>query len=400
MGLIIGIDAYKLTCEPLTSTAVYITELVKSFELNQNIDKIYLIVPFYPEKDFPYQFLSLYEKVVFIKPDKPFKIGKGWFKQIYWMQKKVLDCLRKSNYTITHFISPYHQVPVFLPKKIKSCVVIHDICGLDTFLYPRLKKGFYKHYFNFITSFLRADVLIPISECTRNQFLKKFSFTRSKMSAVVYNNISAKEASDREMKETLLDFNIQKHAYFLVLGAMSPRKGVDVIIDSFSKYKREGGSRKLIMIVGKNQADSVLSLFNKAVQKDIIIKTEISEATRDSLYKGALALLFPSRCEGFGFPLLEAMVQGCIPLAWINSPAYEIMGEWDLYLKDISTDELLEKMKFCESMSIEERENKEKLLKERSRIFMKNDFGKNFYKAITSFENRSVLQVKNHAEIE
>jgi glycosyltransferase involved in cell wall biosynthesis len=54
--------------------------------------------------------------------------------------------------------------------------------------------------------------------------------------------------------------------------------------------------------------------------------SEIDGTTRDALYRCALALVFPSKCEGFGYPVLEAMSQGCPPLTFEKGPASEMVN--------------------------------------------------------------------------
>jgi glycosyltransferase involved in cell wall biosynthesis len=53
----------------------------------------------------------------------------------------------------------------------------------------------------------------------------------------------------------------------------------------------------------------------------------VSEATLRALYRGAAALVYPSRYEGFGLPLVEAMASGTPVLASRAASIPEVVGE-------------------------------------------------------------------------
>jgi glycosyltransferase involved in cell wall biosynthesis len=52
------------------------------------------------------------------------------------------------------------------------------------------------------------------------------------------------------------------------------------------------------------------------------------------LYSGAIALVYPSRCEGFGLPILEAMQAGCPVIACPSSAIPEVAGTAALYVDE------------------------------------------------------------------
>lgn len=82
--------------------------------------------------------------------------------------------------------------------------------------------------------------------------------------------------------------------YFLHVGALEPRKGVDVLVEAV----RRTGLR--VIAVGSGRVPT----------PGIEVRTGVDDAALSELYAGALALVAPSRLEGFGLPAVEALAHG------------------------------------------------------------------------------------------
>ena len=87
--------------------------------------------------------------------------------------------------------------------------------------------------------------------------------------------------------------------YFLYVGNDKPHKNVEVLVDAFSKI---GGAS--LVLTG--------AAFERFKSRERVVVTGfVSDAELAALYRGAIALVMPSREEGFGLPALEAMASGC-----------------------------------------------------------------------------------------
>ena len=71
----------------------------------------------------------------------------------------------------------------------------------------------------------------------------------------------------------------------------------------------------------------------KDVAKKVLFLGYVEDDALARLYSGALALIFPSRYEGFGLPILEAMACGCPVITTREASMPEVAGEAALYMK-------------------------------------------------------------------
>jgi glycosyltransferase involved in cell wall biosynthesis len=91
--------------------------------------------------------------------------------------------------------------------------------------------------------------------------------------------------------------------YFLAVGALEPRKASEILAHAFHRARAAGLDADLA-IVGNGRLEEGLS------GPGVHLLGRVTDAELDGLYAGALALVMPSRLEGFGLPPLEAALRG------------------------------------------------------------------------------------------
>src|SRR5262249_36602440 len=157
----------------------------------------------------------------------------------------------------------------------------------------------------------------------------------------------------RLVQDVRQKYSLSQKRYFIAFGATGPRKALDLTLGATLLYRKQGGQASLVLIVGREHRVAVHQLVSEMKLNDVFMLSDLDSVERDSLYKGASALLFPSRCEGFGYPLVEAMRQGCPPIAWIEGPAKEIVGSVSPLVAHLEAREIAAKMSFFESLATE-----------------------------------------------
>lgn len=381
-SLSVAIDAYRLISEPLTSGAIYASELTQSLSGLPEIKELYLFVPSKPGEDFIYKTLLKNKKVKFIYPQTERFPAQRFRSQLQWIQIEIPRLIRNLHLGLDFYIAPYHHPPILLPKRIRVVTIIHDLCGLGVG-FPKTKKAFYHHVILFILASIRSDALIPISEFTKKQLQARIPFVANRVTNEVYNSVTTQLIDSKLAEEVCLKHGLKKFGYFLSFGAPNARKGFDVVFDAYRLYKSNGGKAPLTLIAAGRYRPRIEELIKEYNLSDVSIILDVDFQERDALYQCALALLFPSRCEGFGYPVVEAMRQGCPPITWQGTPSREIVGGTVPLLKSLDPTEVADQMHSYEGLATEERKVIADSLAERSFLFDGTMFGRNFFNAMT-----------------
>lgn len=114
--------------------------------------------------------------------------------------------------------------------------------------------------------------------------------------------------------------------FVLHVGSNLRRKNREGVLRIFARCKaRWNGS---LVFTGDPLSDSLRSLGRALGVADRIVEVPHADSeTLEALYNGALALLFPSTFEGFGWPIAEAHACGCPVLCVDREPMVEVAGE-------------------------------------------------------------------------
>ncbi|CAB4334132.1 MAG: glycosyltransferase [Actinobacteria bacterium] len=112
--------------------------------------------------------------------------------------------------------------------------------------------------------------------------------------------------------------------YVLWAGTIEPRKNLPVLLDAFEGIKDRGVTLVLAGPKGWNeQLDQQLSRLRSRVLQVGFVEPE----TLAALQTDADLFCFPSRQEGFGLPVLEAMAQGTAVITSSGTSTEEVVGD-------------------------------------------------------------------------
>jgi glycosyltransferase involved in cell wall biosynthesis len=109
------------------------------------------------------------------------------------------------------------------------------------------------------------------------------------------------------------------------VGSNLRRKNREGVLRIFARCQRDWNGA--LVFVGEPLTESLRSLGHELGVTDRIVEVpEVSNQLLEALYNLATALLFPSTCEGFGWPIAEAHACGCPVLCIDREPMTEVAG--------------------------------------------------------------------------
>ena len=210
-------------------------------------------------------------------------------------------------------------------KRGKFVITIHDVKPL-LFGTLRPRRGLN----NFVERLLipdrqeQADHVLTVSECSRRDITERLHFPKERVS-VVYPGI------DRNQFKP--DFSMASQSiprpYILCVAGSDPTKNVETLLDAFAQLPRELREGHDLVLVGdlRRRQDVRDRVDRLGIAAQTKFAGMVDDAQLVSLYQHARVFVFPSRYEGFGFPVLEAMACGC-PVITSNAASLpEVVGD-------------------------------------------------------------------------
>ena len=232
-------------------------------------------------------------------------------------------------------------------KKWRRCLTVHDlIAWKHPEWFPSEVGGYRQRWSNWIK---QSHFLICASAATKNDLLEIFPEVSENQTAVVYLGPTLKDSSHNIENTSDLAANLPPSSvgreYFLSVCTIEPRKNLGRLLLAFREFKETTKSDCLLALVGGTgwlqDIEELLRPLGK-FSADVVVTGYVSSEMLSSLYKNALAFVYPSLYEGFGLPVLDAMSMG-VPVMTSNvSSLPEITGESALLVNPFQTNEIAE----------------------------------------------------------
>lgn len=177
-----------------------------------------------------------------------------------------------------------------------------------------------------------ADAIICVSGSTRRDLLRFYQVDPSRAVAI-HSGLGTPTTA--EPIEGL------PSRYILFVSTIEPRKDLGTLIDAFERLRDYPGSLVIVGKVGWKSEHLIPRLRRpRIVHLDYLPASQLA-----TVYRNAEVFVFPSLYEGFGFPLLEAMVSGVPTIAARSSSLPEIGGDAALYFEPGDAGELEEQLR-------------------------------------------------------
>ena len=312
MGLNIAIDASRTTTKRITGTEHYALALIREI-IRQNTE--HHITLYFRDSPSPNLF-----------PESPLVTQKVIPFWRIWSHLRFSAQLWKDRPHVT-FV-PAHTLPFVFPGK--AVVTVHDL-GYKHF--PEAHPFTQRLYLDLTTRFSawRANQILADSQATTDDLIRFYGTPSTKIE-VVYPGVEAPEIQDQS---TIKQKYHLPDRYFLFIGTLQPRKNIAGIIKAYQHYRDSlDHPAELVLAGGKGW------LFDESWVRGVDgvhLIGYIDDADKGALLADALCLLFPTLFEGFGFPVIEAMLCGTPVITSTTSSLPELAGDAALLVNPTDT---------------------------------------------------------------
>jgi glycosyltransferase involved in cell wall biosynthesis len=224
--------------------------------------------------------------------------------------------------------APYYSIP--LRPGIPVVVTIHDV---TYFAEPEVHNPVKATYIKAATrtAVRRAARLIVPSKATRDEMVRLLAADPTRID-VAYHGVDHEifhPPSEDERRRVSDRLGLHGHPYIAFLGALEPRKNVPNLIRGWVRAVSGLTDVPALVLAGSGGWDDEVdaALADVPHQLRVLRPGYLRWSSLPGFFGGALVVALPSRGEGFGLPVLEAMSCGSTVLTTHRSSLPEVGGD-------------------------------------------------------------------------
>lgn len=293
----------------------------------------------------------------------------------YWRSRGIIQQLKNDGVDIFHGLSG--ELPIGIRAAgIKTVVTIHDLIFMrHPEYYNWIDVQIYRN--KFFKTLREADSIVAISECTRRDIAELGGVPEEKIE-VIYQSCAPRFSPDIApgVNERVQQAYHLPQRYILGVGSIEERKNM-LLAAKALQWLPEDIS---LVLVGKaTKYTSRILDFAKREQLShrIITLHGVPDDDLPSIYSMAEAFVYPSRYEGFGIPIIEAIRMNLPVVACTGSCLEEAGGPDNLYVAPDDAEAMAASIKSV-LKGAEGRERRIELSQQYIKRFENNDAAKYF----------------------
>ena len=207
-------------------------------------------------------------------------------------------------------------------------LTVHDLAFLKVKNQSSLQAQLYWRYM-LRESVRRAQRIIVVSEQTREELIS-YWLVKPERIRVIHNTLRPSlRYADIADEEILAMRKRYGEHYLLHVGRIMPRKNVEMLVQAFDLLAAHFHDLHLVLTggTGFGSEEAVRQIESSPYRERIHLAGWVSEEDLGPLYAAASILVFPSKHEGFGLPIVEAMACGTPVVASPEAASVSICGD-------------------------------------------------------------------------
>lgn len=231
--------------------------------------------------------------------------------------------IRSAELDLVHYVA---DTGPLVRTRVPSVVTVHGVASrwIDTGRTPMAERIWRTRVARAIDS---CDRIITVSQASAIDVAEIFDVDPNRIDVIYHGiehtGIEQADENDPPVRTTVRDLD----DYILYLGNLEPRKNVAALIRAMDDVP----AGVTLVIAGKPAwaADAIMAEIANSPR--VLHLGFVSDSEREQLMRHCRLFVFPSRYEGFGLPVLEALAHGCPvlcsrrgALAEVAGPAFEL----------------------------------------------------------------------------
>lgn len=264
-------------------------------------------------------------------PERVRLVPTGWptahpLQRIAWERLALPGALRRLRADVYH--GPVNVLPPRLP--CASLVTVHDLAFLRFPQYYRPTRRLYQRRFT-AASVRLATLIVAVSESTRRDLIALLGAAGERI-RVIYPAIDAdfQPVDDLAVLQAFRARHDLPDRYLLFLGTIEPRKNLLALVEAYARLRARADDCPPLVIAGaRGWYDEALYARVRALglERSVRFAGYVERAEQPLWYAAATAFVYPSRYEGFGLPVVEALACGTPTITTEVSSLPEAGGE-------------------------------------------------------------------------
>lgn len=264
---------------------------------------------------------------------------KGHFDRLVWTQLKLPQIYQKLKSSL--LFSPLPEAPLY--SNCRFIVTVHDVIPLR---FPRrLSPLRYYHRYYVPQVLAQAEHILCNSSATAKDICDFYNIAANKITPIpLAHDANNFRLLGEERK------NNQNNPYFLYIGRHDLHKNLHRLIAAFAKFKQQSSDYQNyeLWFAGSSNKRYTPKMHSQirelGITRQVKFLEYVSYKELPKIINQAVALVFPSLWEGFGFPVLEAMACGTPVITSNLSSLPEVAGNAAILINPYNSEEITDAM--------------------------------------------------------